>query len=110
MPILFLTASHADIDRIRGMEFGANSCLTKPIGADALFYNTIENLRNSVRYGNPKIGQFSEGCFTGKYPTPEITPRLLKDLGCGRNATREAFDQETAKEENPDQFKMMSLV
>ncbi|OGJ62826.1 amidophosphoribosyltransferase [Candidatus Peribacteria bacterium RIFCSPLOWO2_01_FULL_51_18] len=94
-----LIASNHSIEEIR-----------KLIGADALFYNTIENLRNSVRYGNPKIRQFSEGCFTGKYPTPEITPRLLKDLGCGRNATREAFDQETAKEENPDQFKMMSLV
>jgi len=94
-----LIASNHSIEEIR-----------KLIGADALFYNTIDSLRNAVRYGNPRIKHFSEGCFTGKYPTPEVTPRLLKELGCGRNATREAFVEQTGREENPDQFKMMSLV
>jgi amidophosphoribosyltransferase len=81
----------------------------KLIGADGLFYNTIEDLRKAVRVGNHQIRHFSEGCFTGKYPTPEVTPRLLKQLGCGRNATREAFVKE-ASSDNPDQYKMMSLV
>ena len=84
--------------------------ICKMIGADRLFYNTIDNLRNAVRYGNPNIKHFSEGCFTGKYPTPEVTPRFLKQLGRGRNATRDAYTHGTSQSDNPDQYKMMALV
>ena len=82
--------------------------ICKIIGADGLFYTTVKELRSAVRIGNQKIHRFSEGCFTGKYPTPEITPRLLKQLGCGRNETRDQFKGDESS--NPDQTKMMSLV
>jgi len=82
--------------------------IRKIIGADGLFYNTIQDMRHSIQIGNRKIKRFSEGCFTGKYPTPDVTPKLLKDLGCGRNLTRESFRSD--EESNPDQTKMMSLV
>ena len=84
--------------------------IRKAIGADGLFYTTIKDLHNSVRVGNHKIKRFSDGCFTGKYPTPEITPKLLRDLGCGRNVTREDFNKKQEEEEASEQFKMMSLV
>lgn len=81
--------------------------ICKAIGADGLFYNTVADMRASIRIGNPKIRHFSDGCFTGKYPTPEVTPKLLKELGCGRNETRESFEKQ---ENNPEQTKMMALV
>lgn len=82
--------------------------IQKMIGADGLFYNTVDDMRQCIKIGNPKIKRFSDGCFTGKYPTPEVTPKLLKSLGCGRNETREAFEKES--ESNPDQTKMIALV
>jgi amidophosphoribosyltransferase len=79
------------------------------IGADALFYGTIESLRKAVRTGNKSIRHFSEGCFTGQYPTPEVTPELLRELGGCRNHTREAYVSESTDEEG-ENYKMMSLV
>jgi amidophosphoribosyltransferase len=80
--------------------------ISKIIGADRLFYLSIEDLRKSVQVGNQKIRRFSDGCFTGKYPTPEVTPALLKKLGCGRNETRSAF----AAEEVEDPKAALSLL
>lgn len=60
----------------------------KSIGADALFYGTVEDLRWAVKYGNKSIQSFSEGCFTGKYPTPDVSLRMLRKLGAHRNACR----------------------
>jgi len=94
-----LIAANMSIEQIR-----------KYIGADGLFYNSIEDIRSAVRYGNPQIKKFSEGCFTGKYPTPEVSKKLLRDLGSGRNETREAFDAEQMAEDNSGDQKMMALV
>lgn len=93
-----LIASNHSIEEIR-----------KIIGADGLFYNTVADMRKSIQVGNPKIRRFSDGCFTGKYPTSEVTPKLLKSMGCGRNKTREDFQKEQSGG-NPDQYKMMALV
>ena len=83
--------------------------IRKFIGADGLFYNTIEDLRSTIKYGNRNIEKFSEGCFTGKYPTPEVTPKLLKEMGSGRNETRDAFEEEQAGDD-ANENKMMALV
>lgn len=85
--------------------------IEKFIGADKLFYGKIEDLRESIQYGNPNITQFSEGCFTKKYPTPEVTPALLKEIGCGRNETRNAHKRNAEQETDVDDvYKNMSLV
>ncbi|TSC58160.1 MAG: Amidophosphoribosyltransferase [Candidatus Peregrinibacteria bacterium Greene0416_62] len=84
--------------------------IRKYIGADGLFYNTIEDIRTAVQYGNRNIKKFSEGCFTGKYPTPEVNAKLLKALGQGRNESREAWDAEQMSEDNSGDQKMMALV
>ena len=88
--------------------------IRKHIKADGLFYGKIEDLRRSIQYGNKNIKNFSEGCFTGKYPTPEVTPQLLRSLGSGRVATRESFDRDSFEHnEMPDDeesTKMMTLV
>lgn len=80
--------------------------IRKAIGADGLFYISIDDLHKAVRVGNPKIRKFSDGCFTGKYPTPEVNLKLLKHLGQGRNQTREAYVEESAEAGQP----VMALV
>ena len=82
--------------------------IRKFIGADRLFYGTIDELRSAIRRGNANIHHFSEGCFTGKYPTPEVTPKLLREMGTCRNETRESFDGD--EEEDRGGNKMMALV
>ena len=95
-----LIASNNSIEKVR-----------QYIGADALFYGKIEDLRRAVRYGNKNIKHFSEGCFTGKYPTPEVTPALLRSLGNVRTKTRQRFwESDVPSDEEGDAYKMMTLV
>ena len=84
--------------------------IAKFIGADGLFYATIEDTREAVRRGNRNIKRFSDGCFTGEYPTPEITKKLLRELGSSRNSSRSNFEQEINSDEEGDAYKMMTLV
>jgi amidophosphoribosyltransferase len=84
--------------------------INKHIGADRLFYADIEGIRDAVQKGNPKIKKFSDGCFTGNYPTSEVTPKLLKELGSCRNTSRESFDDEVNSDEEGEAYKTMSLV
>ena len=84
--------------------------IRKYIGADGLFYTKVEDLHHAIQYGNPKITKFSEGCFTRKYPTPEVSHKLLMELGRCRNATREEGDRELNSDEEGDAYKMMTLV
>ncbi len=81
--------------------------ICKMIGADGLFYTTIQDMHDAIQIGNSKIKKFSEGCFTGKYPTPEVNRDLLKKMGMTRNETRESFagDDVPAGQQN-----MISLV
>jgi amidophosphoribosyltransferase len=52
--------------------------IRKAIGADELFYQTIEDLVASARAGNHDVDGFHTGVFDGNYPTPEVTPEFLK--------------------------------
>ncbi len=83
--------------------------IRKFIGADGLYYSKIEDLHKAILYGNKKIKGFSEGCFTKKYPTPEVTPKLLKALGASRNTSRTKGNKKD-DEEDGDGSKTMSLV
>lgn len=84
--------------------------IRKFIGADGLFYTTIEDMHKAIQYGNADISSFSEGCFTRNYPTPEVTEKLLDELGARRNTTREEGDNEFASDEEGEAYKMMTLV
>lgn len=63
------------------------------LGADALFYGELKDIHRAIRYGNPNIHRFSEGCFTRKYPTPEVSWEKMQHLGQQRNAMREEFEE-----------------
>jgi amidophosphoribosyltransferase len=80
--------------------------ICKAIGADGLFYTTVNDLHKAVQIGNPDIKHFSEGCFTGKYPTPEVNKKMLISLGQQRNTTRESF----SSDEEGERYKAMTLI
>jgi amidophosphoribosyltransferase len=81
--------------------------IRKAIGADGLFYTTIKDLHNSIQIGNRNIKKFSEGCFTGKYPTPEVSKKMLMKLGNQRNFTRE---NPSNTDEEGEAYKAMTLI
>lgn len=54
--------------------------VAKAIGADGVFYQDLKDLITSVKAGNPKITGFCHACFSGKYPTPDVTEEVLKRM------------------------------
>lgn len=55
------------------------------IGADKLFYQTIEDLKESAREGNPNIEDFECSTFDGHYVTGDIDEDYLNQLSLLRN-------------------------
>jgi amidophosphoribosyltransferase len=47
------------------------------IGADALIYQTVDAMKQSVRDVNPKLKNFEASCFDGVYITGDVTPEYL---------------------------------
>jgi len=50
------------------------------IGADALFYQDIEDMKRAVRDMNPAIKAFDASCFDGHYITGDVTTEYLDRL------------------------------
>jgi amidophosphoribosyltransferase len=50
------------------------------IGADAVVYQTLDDLVASVREGRPEIEHMCTACFSGDYPTRDITPAMLLQI------------------------------
>ncbi|PIQ77990.1 amidophosphoribosyltransferase [Candidatus Peregrinibacteria bacterium CG11_big_fil_rev_8_21_14_0_20_46_8] len=70
------------VDMPTRKEFIANKLnieqITKAINADAVFYQTMKDLVDSVRAENPNLTGFCAACMDGKYPTPDITEKVLQ--------------------------------
>jgi amidophosphoribosyltransferase len=54
--------------------------IAKELGADFVLYQTIEQMEDAVRTAGNKDLQFCKACFEGKYPTGDITERMLSDI------------------------------
>jgi len=54
--------------------------VAKFIGADKVIYQSLEDLKKAVRMENSALGHFCDACFSGVYPTGDITPELLKSI------------------------------
>ncbi len=85
---------------------GANQSvdeIRKFIGADGLFYAKTEDMVRAIKVGNRHISKLCTGCFNGRYPTPEVTPKLLLDMGCVRNVDRKGggMDNEEVETGSP---------
>jgi amidophosphoribosyltransferase len=65
--------------------------IRREIGADALIYQDIEDLKSAIRAVNPNIGHFEASCFDGDYITGDINKQYLFDLE--HNSTNERLDK-----------------
>ncbi|MCG3727993.1 amidophosphoribosyltransferase [Vibrio cincinnatiensis] len=57
-----------------------NEAICKQIGADALIFQTLEDLVQAVGLGNPDITQFEASVFNGEYVTGDIDQAYLEYL------------------------------
>ncbi|MCJ7579120.1 MAG: amidophosphoribosyltransferase [Candidatus Aminicenantes bacterium] len=71
-------ARHADTEHI-----------AKRIGADKVIYQSLESLEKAVKMGNENLKEFCGACFSGKYPTGDVTPELLKSIEKDRKIAKE---------------------
>lgn len=51
--------------------------ICKMMGADKLFYQTLDDLIDAAKEGNPDIKKFCSACFNGDYITGDITEEIL---------------------------------
>ncbi|MFN0206269.1 MAG: amidophosphoribosyltransferase [Planctomycetota bacterium] len=59
------------------------------LGADFLSYLQLEEMEAAARKGNDKIERFCSACFTGNYPTGDITTEMLTAIENERLESRE---------------------
>lgn len=57
-----------------------NDAICKQIGADALIFQTLDDLVDAVRCGNPDIVKFEASVFNGEYVTGDIDQQYLDFL------------------------------
>ena len=50
------------------------------IGADHVEYQDLADLESAVREGNAELEQFCNACFSGCYPTEDVTPEVLSRI------------------------------
>ena len=51
--------------------------VAREIGADAVIYQTLDDLVGAVTEKDPRIERMCTACFSGNYPTGDITPGML---------------------------------
>jgi amidophosphoribosyltransferase len=54
--------------------------VARAIGADAVIYQTLDDLTGAVTEKNPAIRTMCTACFSGDYPTGDITPQMLLQI------------------------------
>jgi amidophosphoribosyltransferase len=54
--------------------------VAREIGADAVIYQALDDLVGSVTSDHPEIRQMCTACFSGSYPTGDITPAMLQQI------------------------------
>ncbi|MEK7528965.1 MAG: amidophosphoribosyltransferase [Patescibacteria group bacterium] len=64
--------------------------VARAISADALFYQNLPDLIKSIQRGNPKLKNFCGACFSGKYPTKDVTEEVLRRAEVNRSGSSAA--------------------
>ena len=73
--------------------------IRRSIGADALVYQDIESMKQSVRDVAPHLKDFEASCFDGVYLTGDITPERLDRMEAARRMPR-AVEEERRNQLN----------
>jgi amidophosphoribosyltransferase len=69
----------------------------REIGADALIYQDLNELKDAVRRANPKLTSFETSCFDGVYVTGDVTTDYLRAIEIQRDAARDSSEDESAQ-------------
>ncbi len=81
------------IDMATKTEFIATDSTVREVSnqleTDYLMYLDRDAMNEAGRTGNPEIEQFCNACFTGDYPTGDITAEVLETIGGERTASRQ---------------------
>src|SRR5438552_4646303 len=67
------------------------------IGADALIYQDLDQLKDAVRCANPRLANFETSCFDGVYVTGDVTSDYLRAIELQRDATRDSVEDDSAQ-------------
>jgi len=54
--------------------------IAKHIGADTLIYQDLDDMVEATRHGNDRIDHFCTACFSGVYPTEDVTKEMLDEI------------------------------
>jgi amidophosphoribosyltransferase len=71
--------------------------VAREIGADALVYQDLADLKEAVRAANPRLTSFETSCFDGIYITGDITSDYLRSIEIRRDARRDSAEEENAQ-------------
>jgi amidophosphoribosyltransferase len=71
--------------------------VAREIGADALVYQDLNELKDAVRRANPKLTSFETSCFDGVYITGDVTTDYLRAIEIQRDASRDESEEESAQ-------------
>jgi len=66
------------------------------IGADALIYQDVEDMKRAVRDINPELGEFEASCFDGHYVTGDVTTEYLDGIERARLLPSAQSDRDAA--------------
>ncbi len=58
------------------------------IGADTVTYQEVKDMEKAVRMQNPEIKAFCKACFTGHYPTGDVSAEILQRIENERDAQK----------------------
>ena len=68
--------------------------IRREIGADALIYQDLDDLKAAIRAVNPSIAKFDASCFDGHYITGDVTVEYLSSVETARGVSAKLFDEE----------------
>jgi amidophosphoribosyltransferase len=71
--------------------------VAREIGADALIYQDLSELKDAVRRANPRLTSFETSCFDGVYITGDVTTDYLRAIEIQRDASRDESEEESAQ-------------
>src|SRR5436190_1995595 len=69
----------------------------REIGADALIYQDLDQLKDAVRRANPRLANFETSCFDGVYVTGDVTSDYLRTIEMQRDASRDSAEDDSAQ-------------
>jgi amidophosphoribosyltransferase len=68
--------------------------IQKLLRIDALFYQTVEDLIDSVKHKHSAVDKFCTGCFGGDYVTEEVTEEYIANVELSGRGARETQIEE----------------